>query len=142
MSEENPTCKILSVDVPYLAKTGEGIQIDVRYINEGPTGPTFVRTRDRLGNIWTSIDKPDHETGDGSPGFHTYATMPQEHYVFQLEVGYGTSMNPTEITDSKTLLILNAELPPPQEGETIINLNLVYPIISLTPIIDMNFSPG
>ena len=135
-------CEIVNISAPVSAKTGDGIQIDVRYINTGATGPTFIRTKDRLGNILTRIDTLYHETGDGSLGFYTYATMPEEHYIFQLEVGYGTALEPIEITDTAVLFILNTELPPLEPGETVINLNIVFPIVALTPIIDMNISPG
>lgn len=135
-------CEIVTVTAPISAVTGEGIQIDVRYINEGATGPTFIRTRDRLGNIWTRINKSNHETGDGSLGFFTSATMPNEHYVFLVEVGHGTALDPIEITDTAVLFILNSGLPPLEPGKTVINLNIVFPIVALTPIIDMSISPG
>ncbi len=140
MSE--PTCRILSVDIPALAKTGDGFQIDVRYINDGETADTFVRTLDRLGNICTRIDNPDHETGDGSLGFHTYATMPKVHYIFQLEVGYGTCMNPIEITDCRTILVTNTDLPPPNPGEMIFIPRIVWPIVCSMEYILMNGAPG
>lgn len=142
MSEDNPICRILNVDIPDMVYTGEGFEIDVRYINDGGRGPTFVRTRDRLGNIWTRIDNPEHETGDGNLGFHTYATMPNEHYMFQLEVGYGTAIDPIEITDTMMIFITNIERPAPAPGETVFNLSLVWPIVCLMPVIDMGFMPG
>ena len=135
-------CEIVTISAPVSAETGEGILIDVRYINVGSTGPTFIRTRDRLGNIWTRIDALHHETGDGSLGFFTSDTMPNEHYIFQVEVGYGTALDPIEITDTAVLFILNSGVSPLELGETVINLNVVFPIVALTPIIDLNICPG
>lgn len=142
MSEENPICKILSIETPDMVYTGEGFEIDIRYINDGATGPTFIRMRDRLGNIYTNIDKEVHETGDGSSGFHQYQTMPKEHFIFQLEVGYGTAMNPIEITDTTMLFVINIEQPAPAPGRTTFNLSLVWPIVCAMPVIDMGFMPG
>ena len=142
MSEETPTCRILPIDAPDMAKTGDSIRIDIRFINDGPTGPTFIRTRDRFGNIERYADTPEHETGDGSWGFTHRGTMPNSHYIYMVEVGHGIAVNPIEITDSKILFILNSEIPPLEDAEIVINLNVGYPVVALTPIIDMILSPG
>ena len=136
------TCRILKVEIPSFAKTSDGIQIDVKYINDGSTGPTFIRTLDRLGNICIRIDNPDHENGDGDLGFHTYATMPKTHYIFKLEVGYGTCINPLEVTDRRTILIINTDLPPPTPGEMIFVPRIVWPIVCDMEYISMDGAPG
>jgi len=122
--------------------TGEGFEIDVRYTNDGPTAPSFIRTRDRMGNVLTRIDNPTHETGDGDLGFHLYATMPDEHFIEQLEVGYGTAMNPSEITDVMILFIINIKKPAPPPGMTIFRMEYEWPIILWSPLVVMGFLPG
>ncbi len=141
MSEEL-ACRILKVEAPKLAKTGDGFQIDVRYINDGKTADTFVRTLDRLGNVITRIDNSNHATGDGTLGFHIYGTMTKMHYLYLLEVGYGTCMNPIEITDSKMILVINTDASPLTPGEMVFNPSINWPIVCGIEYISMMGAPG
>jgi len=137
-SFEGPICEIVTVDAPEISTTGEGIEVDLRYTNNGPTGPTFLRMRDRLGNIVNFIDVSSHETGDSTKGLHIYWRMPNDHLIYQIEVGTGTSYEPTNITDTKVFFVINENVPMPEPGTTIINLNIVYPVVALTPIVNVN----
>jgi len=142
VANSTPTCELITVVAPASSVTGEGIEVDLRYTNNGPTGPTFLRMRDRMGNIYNFIDIPTHETGDQTKGIHIYWSMPNDHLIYQIEIGTGTSYEPIKIINSTILVILNENIPAPEPGPAVINLNIVYPVIALNPTIDVNICPG
>jgi len=138
-----PTCEVVTIDAPEFAITGEGIEVDLRYTNNGPTGPTFIRLRDRYGNIYSFIDYPNHESDDPTNGMHIYWAMPDEHLIYLVEVGTGSGSHPNaNVTDTQMLVVLNENIQAPEPGTTIINITIVYPVIALSPIIDVSLLPG
>lgn len=117
------------IDAPEVVETGGDAAHDIRMVNNGPSGPTFLRLVDKLGNIVNKISTPNHETGDATIGFHSYHMMPKTHLILRIEVGIGTADDPVEVTDRDMLVILNIDLPAPDMNTVELQFELVYPVM-------------
>jgi len=130
-------------DIPEVVETGGNAAHDLRMVNNGPSGPTFLRLVDKLGNIVNKISTPNHETGDATVGFYNYQMMPDTHLILRIEVGIGTADDPVEVTDRDLLVILNSDLPAPDMNTIELQFNLTYPVMMFpSPVVPIVGYPG
>jgi len=131
------------IDAPEVVETGGDAAHDIRIVNNGLTGPTFLRLVDRLGNVVNKISTPDHETGDATIGFHCYQMMPETHLILRIEVGIGTADDPIEVTDRDLLVILNPDLPALDMNAIELQFELIYPVMMFpSPVVPIVGYPG
>jgi len=127
MSEENPICGITALDYTEEIPEDRGVQVTIVYENFGAAGPTFFRTR--TPGSWDfkmAGDIEKHATGEPHGG-HGYLTAPEGHLIFQVEVGYGTWLNPIKITDAATIVMIDPTCAPPEEDETEVIVYITRP---------------
>lgn len=127
MSEGKPICKITALDYTAEIPEDRATQITMVYENFGIAGPTFYRMRKPGTWDFTMMgDTKNHVPGEPS-GSHAYYAAPQGHLILQLEVGYGTWLNPIEITDSAMIIILDPACPAPDVDDTKIVVDILHP---------------
>lgn len=127
MSEENPICTITKLEYPDTMPVDGGLQVTLEYENTGAVGPTFYRAR-KPGTFDFKLmyDTENHVPGDLKSATG-YIMVPEGHLIYQVEVGHGTWLNPIKITDTKMIIILHPEYPPPDPSDTTIRVDLVTP---------------
>ena len=124
MSE--PNCTITKLEYPE-EMPPEFLQIALEYINTGVAGPTFYRMRKP--GTWDfkmMTDCPNHVPGELVTATVNH-NIPEGHMILQVEVGHGTWLSPIKITDTKMIIILNPNYPPPDPSDTQIIVDIVTP---------------